>query len=149
MENEMLNPEAEELAEGVTSEEETEPEIQNITVTDTLVGNLSANGDAEIKDSLAGVVAAGRDMKLSDGAGIIVAVGANLEMEDAGAVQMNVGGNVKLKASTVGLMMAGGNVELEEGSKIVMTSQQAAIFGAVAGSVILVGGLLSRLFRRK
>jgi protein tyrosine phosphatase (PTP) superfamily phosphohydrolase (DUF442 family) len=132
------------------SEETEVAESDDKIVSNTLAVSVNAGNDAKIDNSLVlGAVVAGNDASLSDGAAITMVAGANIELTDGGALMAVVGGDTHVKQGGIGILIGGGDVHLEEGSQILMTSRDAAIFGAVAGAVLAVFSLLFRLLRKK
>ena len=103
---------------------------------------IVAGGNVEIKEGGAGFVVAGGDMSVSYGGAGTVIAGGNAELSESTVGQMfTVEANVT--GGRVGLLVAG-RANLEQ-SEILITAQQAAALGAVAGLVLF---LLSKLFGR-
>ena len=103
---------------------------------------MIAGGNLDVREGGAGFMVAGGDLSLSyGGAGTLIA-GGGAELSEASIGQMfTVEANVS--GGRVGLLVAG-QANLEQ-SEILMTVQQAAALGAVAGLVMF---LLSKLFGR-
>ncbi|MDJ0664171.1 MAG: hypothetical protein QNJ75_06395 [Acidimicrobiia bacterium] len=103
---------------------------------------MVAGGNLDIREGGAGFVVAGGDVNLSyGGAGTLIA-GGGAELSEATVGQM-VTVEANVAGGRVGLLVAG-RANLEQ-SEILITVQQAAVLGAVAGLVLF---LLSKLFGR-
>lgn len=130
------------------AQEQTGEATQNSTPENNIIENsialgVSAAHDANIANSLVlGGIAAGNDLTISDSAGAAFVAGNDLHVQDSGGMVMVVGGETHLKDGVIGILVAGGDIHLDGDSKILMTSQQAMIFGAAAGLVLALFGLL-------
>ena len=119
---------------------------------------LKAEGDATLREAGSLAVVAGGDANIKEGGAGLCVVGGDLNMSQAGAGNMIIGGSVEMSESGVGQMATmeanvadsrvgfqlAANANLER-SEVMLTTQQAAALGAVAGIVFF---LLSRLFKR-
>jgi hypothetical protein len=103
---------------------------------------LVAGGDVDIKEGGAGCCLAGGNVSISQGGVGNLIVGGNAEVSD-GAVGQMATMQASVTDSKVGLLLAG-SANLER-SEVLATTQQAAVFGVVAGVVCF---LLSKLFGR-
>jgi hypothetical protein len=119
---------------------------------------VAANRDAEIHQAGAFGIAAGRDMELSYGGGLSIAVGHDLKLTNGGALVMPVGNTaeitnggalamigtkVQARNSFFGIVLAQ-QTTLEEGSQVLLNTQQALAFGAAFGLVMAAFGWLIR-----
>ena len=103
---------------------------------------MVAGRNLEVREGGAGFIIAGGDLSLSyGGAGTLIA-GGGAELSDASVGQM-LTAEANVTGGRVGLLVAG-RANLEQ-SEVLMTVQQAAALGAVAGLVLF---LLSKLFGR-
>lgn len=119
---------------------------ENGLVQNSIAMSVSAGHDASIEQSVVlGGVVAGNDLKISDSVGGAFVAGNDLQLEDSGSLVAVVGGDTNAKDSIIGLLVASGDTNLDGDSKVLMTSQQALIFGAAAGAVFAI---LSLLFGR-
>ena len=103
---------------------------------------IVAGGNADINEGGAGLLIAGGDVTLSNGGAGNLLVGGSAELSEASAGQL-VAMEANVSGGRIGLLVAG-RANLEQ-SEVLLTTQQAAVFGAVAGLVLF---LLSRLFKR-
>jgi hypothetical protein len=107
----------------------------------------TAERDAVVNNSAVVAVVAGRDAQMVNSlVGGSLVVGRDLTMEQSVAAFATVGDHVNVNNGTLGVLIASGPVTLSEGSRVLMTTRQAAAFGAALGAVF---ALLSLLFRRK
>lgn|GEM_PF-6178849 len=112
---------------------------------DGLTLGVVAGRNATASDSAAGSIVAGADLNFSDGAAGVAVVGGNAAFEDSLTMTAVVGGQAQLTNSACGVLIAG-NVNLGEGSRVLLNTQQAVVFGAALGAVL---GLVSWLLRRR
>lgn len=119
---------------------------------------IRAAGNATLREGGAVAVVAGGDASIREGGAGFCVVGGSLSVSEGGAGTLLVGGDAELNETTVGQMataqatMTGGRVgvlvagkaDLRQ-SEVLLTTQQAAVLGAVAGVIFF---LLSRVFGR-
>jgi hypothetical protein len=133
---------------------------ENLVFKTGFVGGVAANRDAEIREAGAFGIAAGRDMELSYGGGLTIAVGHDLKVTNGGALVMPVGNTAEITYGGAGVMAANHvnaknsffgiilaqHTTLEEGSKVLLDTRQALVFGSAFG---LVFAIINWLVRRK
>ena len=103
---------------------------------------MVAGGNVDVREGGAGFILAGGDLSLSyGGAGTLIA-GGGAELSESTVGQL-FAVEANLTGGRVGLLVAG-RANLQQ-SEILMSVQQAAALGAVAGLVLF---LLSKLFGR-
>jgi hypothetical protein len=134
---------------------ETTPMAANPTTEDTQATNarvensiavtVSAKQDAHVENSMVLAVAAGRDLTSENSFEPVVAVGHDLHLQQGGSGFMVVGNQAHVTGSTIGVLLARADVKLDEGSKVLMSTQQALAFGAAFGVAF---GLIRALLRR-
>ena len=114
----------------------------DVTVSESGSLAMVAGGNLEVKEGGAGFVVAGGDVSLSYGGTGTLIAGGSAELSESTVGQMfTVEANVT--GGRVGLLVAG-RADLHQ-SEVLMSVQQAAVLGAVAGLVLF---LLSKLFGR-
>jgi hypothetical protein len=121
---------------------------------------VAAGADLAANRAGAQVWVAGRDASLANGVAQVVVVGRDLQLDNSAAGVIKAGGGANLAYSLAGLA-AGEQVAVEnsrvgvvlarrvvigEGSQVLVSTRQAAAFGAAFGLVLAV---LSWLFRRR
>jgi len=141
------NPENEQIE--VSPEEQENPEAKNAVVVNSLAGSVTAAQDAMVENSLVGALAAGNNLWAENSLGGALAAGNNLYFQNGGGAVLVTGNQAEVKSSMVGILVAGSEVKLEEGSKVLMTTQQAIAFGAAFGTALAVVSALLRGFRRR
>ena len=121
---------------------------------------VAAGQDAEVSFGGAVVIAVGRDLKQETGGGMVYAVGRDMRMTDSVAGISNVGGRLEMKDSLSMLSLSNSSrieqsmigvlftnsADLGENNHVLLSTPQAAAFGAAFG---LVFALLSWLFRKR
>ncbi len=137
---------------------------------------INVQENASITKSGALSIQVGKDLTMADAGALAIPVGGDLEMTNGGALVMPVGGSAEINSAVAGIMPVGGNAELTdsigvlsmsnevtakdsflgvvisrqaniaEGSRVLLNTKQAAVFGAAAGAVF---ALLSWLLRKK
>ncbi len=114
----------------------------DITVREAGALALLAGGNADIKEGGAGFCVVGGDVTIEQGGAGTMIVGGGVQLTDGGVGQMaTVEANVA--DSRIGFLVAA-QANLER-SEVLITAQQAAVIGAVAGVVFF---LLRKLFGR-
>lgn len=125
-----------------------------------LVIGVEAKGDAHIENSGAIGVAAGQDVGLTNGGAFAIAAGRDLGLTNGGATVLTAGRNAEIhnggamtltaqqvnaQNSFFGMVIAQ-ETHLGEGSKVLLDTKQAAVFGAALGAALAV---FSWLLRRR
>jgi hypothetical protein len=133
---------------------------ENVTVSKGGALIIAAGNDASVVESGALAIPVGGDLTLVNGGAMLIPVGGSADIVNGGAQIISVGGNLNLsnggsvlmigqqvtaKNSFFGVLISS-ETKLEEGSRVLLDTKQAAIFGAVFGAVF---ALLSWIFRRK
>lgn len=123
----------------------------------SLAGTVSADQDLSMSRSGALLVKAGRDLSVSNGGAAAMVAGGNSTITNGGGELLVVGGNAQVINGGAQTVIVGGNatfkkslvfavisrqVSFEEGSRALLNTQQAIIFGLVAGLVMGLMGWL-------
>jgi len=149
MSEEPVQPEMESEEPQLQAEAETEePAVETVVTDHTAAASVKVERDAVVNDSGVLAVAVGRDAQMTNSlvAGPL-AVGRDLSTEQSVSGMVVVGNSATVQGnSVVGVLVSSGPVTLTEGSRVLMSTQQAAAFGAALGAVF---ALLSFLFRRR
>lgn len=130
------------------------------TVKNQVVGLIKIEQSAAVQNSLAGAVVAGQAAAVNDSACGVVVAGGNIQFTDSAGAVAVAGGNADITNSITGLLISPvSSVEqstigvlvapqaaLGKGVKVLMTMQQAIVFGAAFGAV---AAILGRLLRRR
>jgi len=135
---------------------------------------MDESGGTEVSGGFVPFLQAEGDVALSEGGSLAMVAGGNLDIREGGAGFLVAGGDVRVSNGGVGTLIAGGGAEFSEAtvgqvvtieanvtggrvgllvagranleqSEILISAQQAAVFGAVAGLVVF---LLTKLFGR-
>jgi hypothetical protein len=117
---------------------------QDMTMSKSLAFGTAVGRDMTVSDSLSITTAVGRDFGLKDGLAGILTVGGNTQIEEGGSL-LTVSREVTSRNGFLGLVISQ-QVNLEEGSKVLLSTKQAAAFGAAFGVTF---ALLRLLLRRK
>jgi len=121
---------------------------------------IAAGQDAEVSFGGALAIAAGRDMRMNSGGAMVFAVGRDLQMADSVTGVANIGGRLDMTDSVSGVAVSGAaslnqsmvgillssKTDLGEGSQVLLSTPQAAAFGALFGVAF---ALVSWLLRKK
>jgi hypothetical protein len=113
----------------------------------TLVANVS--GDLDLQYGGALVTNIGGDAAITNGGASVMNIGGDTRLANGGAAWMNIGGNVDLNNAGVGVTVSreakaensvvmvniSGQTTLGEGSRVLLNTTQAAVFGAAFGVV--------------
>lgn len=150
------------VEEAVDSARGFEPKLEarNMTFGPGFAGGAIAQQDMTMTDAGAVGVAVGRDMQLNNGGAFAIAVGHDLELMNGGSNILTVGEHAELtnggamvaisrqvtaQNSFFGVLISR-QAQLESGSRVLLNTKQAAIFGATFGAAL---ALLSWLLRKK
>ncbi|NLH00142.1 MAG: hypothetical protein GX491_22520 [Chloroflexi bacterium] len=123
-----------------------------------LVIGVEAKGDVHIENAGAIGVAAGQDANLTNGGAFAMAAGRDLNVTNGGSTVLTAGRNAEIKyggamAVTAGQVSAQNSIfgiviaqetHLSEGSRVLLDTKQAAVFGAALGAALAVVGWLLR-----
>jgi hypothetical protein len=125
-----------------------------------LVGMVSSKGELSIDRAAAIVVNTGQNLDVSRGGALMMVSGGSAHIEYGGAETMVIGGDTDIKNGGALVMIAGknvtishggagivisGQVTLTEGSRVLLSTNQALAFGAALGAVYaLVRWLLKK-----
>jgi hypothetical protein len=116
---------------------------EDVKVSNSGAGVVSAGNDASLRQGGAAIIAAGRSMEVQQGGGQLMVAGGHMNVEQGGGMVM-VASRASLKWSYVGVLISG-STELQEGTRVLLSTPQAAALGAALGLVLAVAGrLLSR-----
>lgn len=121
--------------------------------------NINAKQDVQMSEGGALGIAAGRDMQMSYAGALGAVAGRDMHIVYGGAWYMVAGGNAEIVDGAAGVAVTGaltannsriglvvGPTTLNEGSQVLLSGKQAALFGAALGAVF---ALLSLLLRRR
>lgn len=126
-----------------------------------LAGTVSAEQDLSMSRSAALLVKSGRDLNVSYAGAAAMVAGGNSTITNGGSQLMVVGGNVDLTNGGAQTMIVGGNatfkkslvfaviskqVSFEDGSRVLLNTQQALLCGLAMGAVM---GLMSLMRHRR
>ncbi len=145
--NELENIESR-LEEGQTRHVEVRSGVAGVVqageVSITSGGVLVAVAEQDIKIMSGGgsLLVAGRDMSITSGGGSLLVAGNNMNIQNGGGAAM-ITSNATLSRSFVGLLLCS-KAEMHEGSRILLSTPQAAVLGAALGIVLAVAGRLLR-----
>ena len=120
---------------------------------------VRAEGNMSLRQGGSIALVAGGDVDITEGGAGFCVVGGSVNITQGGSGSMVVGGHADLSEASVGQMAAiqasvtdgkvglllAGNATLER-SEVMVTTQQAAVFGVAAGVVCF---LMSKLFGRQ
>ncbi len=131
---------------------------ENVKVSSSGVGVVSAGSRASLHQGGAAIVAAGQsvevlqagaqmivagsEMRVMQGGGQLMLSGGYMKVEQGGGLVM-ITSRANVKRSYVGVLISG-STQLQEGTKVLLGTTQAAAFGAALG---LVFAAASRLLR--
>jgi len=105
---------------------------------------VAASNDLRVMGGGAAVIAAGRDMTIQGGGGTLIASGRDLRVQGGGGALL-FASNATLEKSYVNVLISG-NVEVGEGGRVLLNTPQALALGAALGAVF---ALVSSLLRRR
>jgi hypothetical protein len=133
---------------------------ENLSISKAGAFSVRAGNDIELTNGGAGAIVAGKDLKVRNGGAFTIVSGGNFELENGGAQMMVVGGNMEITNGGATLVIPGGDLtvnkgfvgvvlaketHLNEGSKLLLDTPRALVFGAAFGAVFaLVRWLLKR-----
>lgn len=114
--------------------------------TQSVVGPVSAAGDVSFVQAGCGPLYAGGDVSFHQGGcGPVIAKG-DVRFEQGGAQNVLAAGDVTIGSRGFVGLVAAPKVVVEDGARILMSTPQAAAFGAALGLVI---GVVARLARAR
>ncbi|MDQ3706167.1 MAG: hypothetical protein M3437_13335 [Chloroflexota bacterium] len=131
---------------------------ENVKVSNSGVGVVSAGNEASLRQGGAGVVAGGRSVQVMQGGAQIMAAGSEMRVMQGGGQLMVSGGYMRVeqggglvmvatrasvRRSYVGVLISG-STQLQGGARVLLGTPQAAAFGAALG---LVFALASKLLK--
>jgi hypothetical protein len=115
-----------------------------------LAGMVSSKGELSIDRAGAIVATTGQDLDVSRGGALVMVTGGSAHIENGGAETMVIGGDTDIKNGGALVMVAGKNVTISqggagillssqvtlmEGSRVLLSTNQALAFGAALGAV--------------
>ena len=129
------------------------------TIEKKIVGQVRVDQDVVVQDSLAMAVVAGKNSTMNNSLCGTAVAGGNLQAENSVGVIVVAGGNAGLTNSKTGLLLTGSatveqstigvlfapQAALGKDVKVIMTTQQALLFGAAFG---VAAAIFGRLLRR-
>lgn len=139
-------------------------QADQVTITSSLVGSISAEGSVQAFNSLIASMAVGDKAHLEQGGVFLLTVGGDADFSEGKASVTVAGGDTTLEHSSAKLIVAGNaahvknsfvgvllarQAELGEGSQVLLNTPQAIAFGAAAGLVLGLVQLLSRRKKKK
>ena len=117
---------------------------QDVIVQNSMAGAVVAGQNSAVNESLCGAVVAGGNLQVTDSVGMVVVAGGNAEITNSKAGLLIAPGSA-VEGSTIGVLFAP-DAALGKDVKVIMTLQQALLFGAAFG---MVAAILGRLLRRR
>jgi hypothetical protein len=106
---------------------------------------MAAGGDMSVSNGGAWAMAVGGALELTNGGSIVMAVGNGAKITNGGAVVLNAVDTASVQNGFVGVLLTR-QANISENSRVLMSTTQAAAFGAVLGAVFAV---FSWLLRRR
>ena len=113
-----------------------------VTVVKSVAGGIAAGSDAEVYQSGCGGMAVGHDATIQSGAVLALTVGGDANVQSGGSAVV-VCRNANLENSVIGVLFTP-QAALGKDVKVLMTSTQAAAFGAAFALVAGIFGLITR-----
>lgn len=105
----------------------------NLEMTQSGALMVQTENNIELAYGGAAAIVAGKDAVISYGGAETIIVGGNLEANYSGALLNITGGNLQATNSFFGIVVAD-KLELGEGSRVLLSTEQAVAFGAALGA---------------
>ncbi|HKP51237.1 MAG TPA: hypothetical protein VJ183_01150 [Chloroflexia bacterium] len=98
--------------------------------------------DFKIMSGGGSLIVAGHDMSITSGGGSLLVAGNSMNIQNGGGAAM-ITPHASLNRSFVAFLLCG-KADVSEGSRILLGTPQAAVFGAALGLAITIAGRLLR-----
>jgi hypothetical protein len=118
-------------------------QADSVSITNGGAGAVIAGHDVTLTSGGANVLVAGGNMNITSGGGTLLVAGGPMRIEQGGGAILIAGEEVHLARSYVGLLISG-TANLKDGSRVLLTTPQAAALGAALGLVLALANLLRR-----
>lgn len=114
--------------------------------TQSIVGPVSASGEVSFVNAGCGPLYAGGDVSFTNGGCGPIVTRGDVSFRNGGTQSVIAAGGATIGSGGIVGLVAAPSVTVEDGGRVLMSTQQAAAFGA-AFAVVL--GLVTRLVRRR
>lgn len=121
----------------------TDDGMQETTTVQGFALAVRAEG-VDLREAAAGFVTAGGDVSIRQGGCGPVAAGGDVKIREGGCGPILAAGGVTVGADGFAVAAIGPTVTVQDGARVMMTTPQAAAFGAALGVVAAVAARLLR-----